>query len=55
MMFGNYENNDSSSDISAMLPQMAKEGENIPPEVVQMMMMQSVMPNIIDTDSKSGF
>ena len=55
MMFGNYENNESNGDLSAMLPQMAKEGENIPPEVVQMMMMQSVMPNIIDTDSKSGF
>lgn len=55
MMFGNYDDSGLNNDISSMLPQIAKEGENISPEVVQMMMMQSVMPNIIDTDSKSGF
>ncbi len=55
MMFGDYGDADKSSDITSMLPQLAKEGENVSPEVVQMMMMQTVMPNIIDTDSKSGF
>lgn len=55
MMFGDYGTSDVSSDITTMLPQLAKDGENVSPEVIQMMMMQSVMPNIIDTDSKSGF
>ncbi len=54
MMFGDYGTSDSSSDITTMLPQLAKDGQNVPPEVVQMMMMQTVMPNIIDTNS-SGF
>lgn len=55
MMFGDYGTSDVSSDITTMLPTLAKDGQNVSPEVVQMMMMQSVMPNIIDTDSKSGF
>ena len=55
MMFGDYGTDDVSSDITTMLPALAKDGQNVSPEVVQMMMMQSVMPNIIDTDSKSGF
>ena len=55
MMFGDYGTSDVSSDITTMLPALAKDGQNVSPEVVQMMMMQSVMPNIIDTDSKSGF
>ena len=55
MMFGDYGDSNSSDDISSLLPQIAKDGENVSPELVQMMMMQSVMPNIIDTDSKSGF
>ena len=54
MMFGDYGTNDVSSDITTMLPQLAKDGQNVSPEVVQMMMMQTVMPNIIDTNS-SGF
>ncbi len=54
MMFGDYGTTDVSSDITTLLPQLAKDGENVSPEVVQMMMMQSVMPNIIDTNS-SGF
>jgi hypothetical protein len=54
MMFGDYGTTDVASDITTMLPQLAKDGENVSPEVVQMMMMQSVMPNIIDTNS-SGF
>lgn len=54
MMFGDYGTNDLSSDMTTMLPQLAKDGQNVSPEVVQMMMMQAVMPNIIDTNS-SGF
>lgn len=54
MMFGDYGASDVSSDITTMLPQLAKDGQNVSPEVVQMMMMQTVMPNIIDTNS-SGF
>ena len=54
MMFGDYGTSDLSSDITTMLPQLAKDGQNVSPEVVQMMMMQTVMPNIIDTNS-SGF
>ena len=54
MMFGDYGTNDLSSDMTTMLPQLAKDGQNVSPEVVQMMMMQTVMPNIIDTNS-SGF
>ena len=53
-MFGDYGTSDLSSDITTMLPQLAKDGQNVSPEVVQMMMMQTVMPNIIDTNS-SGF
>jgi len=54
MMFGDYGTSDVSSDITTLLPQLAKDGENVSPEVIQMMMMQSVMPSIIDTNS-SGF
>ena len=54
MMFGDYGTSDVTSDMSTLLPQLAKDGQNVSPEVVQMMMMQSVMPNIIDTNS-SGF
>lgn len=55
MMFGDYNSNDSASDISTLLPQLAQDGQNVSPEVVQMMMMQSVMPNIVDTSSKNDF
>lgn len=55
MMFGDYSTSESNSDVASMLSDMAKNEQNISPEVIQMMMMQSVMPNIIDTDSKSGF
>ena len=54
MMFGDYGTADATSDITTLLPQLATDGKNVSPEVVQMMMMQSVMPNIIDTNS-SGF
>ncbi len=54
MMFGDYGTSDLTSDMTTLLPQLAKDDQNISPEVVQMMMMQSVMPNIIDTNS-SGF
>lgn len=52
MMFGNYETNDSTTDITTLLPEIAQDGKNISPEVVQMMMMQSIMPNIIDTKTE---
>ena len=55
MMFGDYSTSESNADFTSMLSDFAKDGQNVSPEVVQMMMMQSVMPNIIDTDSKSGF
>ena len=55
MMFGDYGTENSSTDITTLLPQMAEGGENLSPQVVQMMMMQSIMPNIIDTDSKTSF
>ena len=55
MMFGDYNSNDSTSDMTTLLPQLAQDGQNVSPEVVQMMMMQSVMPNIIDTSSKNDF
>ena len=51
MMFGNYDSSNSVSDISTVLPQLSENGKNISPEVIQMMMMQTVMPNIIDTNS----
>ena len=52
MMLGT---SDSTSDITTMLPEIAKDGGNISPQVIQAMMMQAVMPNIIDVDSKNGF
>lgn len=55
MMFGDYSASDNKDDISDMLSNLAKDEKNLSPEVIQMMTMQSVMPNIIDIDSKSGF
>ena len=55
MMFGDYGTQSADTDMTNLLPQLAQDNKNISPELVQMMMMQSVMPNIIDTSSKSGF
>ena len=55
MMFGDYGTSDLSSGITDILPELAKDGQNVSPEVVQMMMMQTVLPNIVNTDSKSDF
>lgn len=49
MLFG--ETKSSSKDLMDLIPYMTKEGsENISPEVVKNMMMQSVMPDIIGND-----
>lgn len=55
MMFGDYSVFDDNNDMADVLSSLAKDEKNISPEIVQMMTMQSVMPNIIDIDSKSGF
>ena len=49
MLFGESKN--SSQDLMDLIPYMTKDGnENVSPEVIKNMMMQSVMPDIIGND-----
>lgn len=55
MMFGENITGNSSDDFTKLLPALTKNGEKLSPEFMQTMMMQSVMPDIINFDGKSGF
>lgn len=55
MMFGENITGNSSDDFTKLLPALTKNGEKLSPEFMQTMMMQSLMPDIINFDGKSGF
>ena len=49
MLFGDSDSKESSS-LTDLLPSLMKEGENISPEVIQTLMMQSIAPDIVNID-----
>ena len=49
MLFGDNDSNESNS-ITDLLPSLMKEGENVSPEVIQTLMMQSIVPDIVNID-----
>lgn len=50
MLFGDNESKKSDS-LTDLLPSLIKNGENISPEVIQSLMMQSIVPDIVNIDN----
>lgn len=50
MLFGDNESKKSDS-LTDLLPSLMKSVENISPEVIQSLMMQSVVPDIVNIDN----
>ncbi len=49
MLFGDSDSKESSSLTD--LPSLLKNGENVSPEVIQALMMQSIVPDIVNIDN----
>lgn len=50
MLFGDNESKKSDS-LTDLLPSLLKNGENVSPEVIQALMMQSIVPDIVNIDN----
>ena len=50
MLFGDNESKKSDS-LTDLLPSLMKSVENISPEVIQSLMMQSIVPDIVNIDN----
>ena len=55
MMFGDYKSENGSNDLMDIIPALSQGNEKLSPQAMQMMMMQSVMPDIVNIDGNNSF
>ena len=55
MMFGDYKSENGKNDLMDIIPALSQGEEKLSPQAMQMIMMQSVMPDIINIDGKNSF
>lgn len=55
MMFGDYKSENGKSDLADLIPALTQGDEKLSPQAMQMIMMQSVMPDIINIDGNNSF
>ena len=55
MMFGDYKSENGTNSLTDIIPALSQGDEKLSPQAMQMMMMQSVMPDIINIDGNSSF
>lgn len=55
MMFGDYKSENGTNSLTDIIPALSQGDEKLSPQAMQMIMMQSVMPDIINIDGNSSF
>ncbi len=55
MMFGQSESSNNASDLLELIPSLTQGEEKLSPQAMQALMMQSVMPDIINIDGNNTF
>ena len=54
MMFGDYKSENGKGDLTDLIPALTQGDEKLSPQAMQMIMMQSVMPDIINIDGNNS-
>lgn len=55
MMFGDYKSENGKNDLMDIIPALSQGDEKLSPQAMQMIMMQSVMPDIVNIDNSNSF